>query len=230
MSKFCAYCGTALKEEALFCQSCGARQPVMTASPAPVTEQNPTSIGSGTYPATPASQAPQTGTVVKKKPVKALLICGIAVVAAIVVILFLTVGGSKREAPFFGLERGDSVEDVEKAMGDPDDFQDNYMNNYNYYYEDIEFLDMTGYLDVHFKMDKVNTLKYVSSYASKGDYNDAVDYYTKKYGEPEYEYTDTSGSSGDYTYWDMDGGTRLVVEYYSASKFSPSHVYIRIYS
>lgn len=40
MNKFCTYCGTSLREDAVFCQSCGTRQPVLAASSAPVVLKN----------------------------------------------------------------------------------------------------------------------------------------------------------------------------------------------
>lgn len=166
----------------------------------------------------------------KKKRIGILAVCGLILIAAVAAVFLIFGNGLMREAPFYGIEKGDSVEDVERIMGDPDDFDDNYLRNFHYYYEDIDFLDMTGYLDVHFKMDKVNSLNFVCSRASTDDYEDAVDYYTKKHGEPDYEHVDTTGSSGDYTYWNMEDGTCLMIEYYSASTYSPSKVYVKVFN
>ena len=227
MGKYCQQCGVALEDKDLFCCICGARQATLHSSVKPVAPQNNISESSTVHVYTEHASA-----TAQKKRTKPLLIGGIILVitlAIVVICLVLPSTSAKREPPFFGVERGDSIDTVEKRLGTPDDFQDNGLRNFDYYYE-VEFLDMDGYLEIHFELDKVDAL-YFHYYSTTTiiEYEDAVDYYIEKYGEPD----ETGGdyySTGEYTFWLLNNNTGLRVKHYPGTRFSEAHLEIAIYS
>ncbi len=230
MNKFCIHCGTALREEALFCPNCGTKKEIREELPTPEitvcqkeTANRNVDIGAlikKTY----TWVATQAG---KRK--KLLLIVGVAIVAVVAIALMF---GNKGSAPFFGVERGDPVKTVEQKMGDPDDFENNGSQNYRYYYEDIKFLKMEGYVDIHFELDRVNTLRFIDSSASMRDYDDAVKYYTKQYGKPigtNSNYSDYYSAS-EIAFWNMDDGSMMSVEYHSSAAYEPPTLTVYVYN
>ena len=112
-------------------------------------------------------------------------------------------------------------------MGTPKYFDNNGFGNFNYTYDDIEFLGMNGTLEVHFELNMVDSLRFEIDWVSKSDYEEAVEYYTKKYGKP----IDTSDYYSDpaRTWWELDDGTYLTVEYYAGSRYGSSELQIEIF-
>lgn len=230
MNKYCVHCGTALREEMLFCPNCGTKKEKQEemATAEILHCQNEAENKSTDIRALAKKAYAWVAEQVSKRK-KVLLICG--VVIAVVVAISLIFGG-KGDAPFFGIERGDSVQTVEKKLGTPDDFDDNGSQNYRYYYYDIKFLNMEGYLDIHFLLDKVDNIHFEDSWASMDDYEDAVEYYTKQYGEPSTKYSDYSDyySESECAIWDLDNGNAMRVEYYGVAQYESPTLTIYVYN
>lgn len=230
MNNFCANCGTALREEMLFCPACGTKKGEQEKEE--LAEMADVQIKTGNKDADIVGNFKNACTKITKldgKKKKALLIGGILIVVTLVLAI---VSGNKGKAPFFGIERGDSVKTVEQKMGDPDDFDNNGSRNYNYYYDNIKFLKMEGYVDIHFELDKVDTLSFECSYASMSDYEEAVKYYTKQYGEPIAKNSNYSDyySVSECAYWSMDDGSRMELEYHSAAAYEPPSLSVYVYN
>ncbi len=225
MIKDCQECGAALEDAASTCYSCGAQQSI---------SDSPTTIPQGSTPSNSIVQglARIWSDTTPKKRKKMLLICGASLIIAVaVIVLALSGARTNREPPFFGIQRGDSVETVEKILGAPDDFEDNGLRNFNYDY-DVEFLNIDGYISIHFELDKVDTL-YFYNYgtASINEYEDVIKFYTKKYGESEPVVGGNSYSSGErIAFWLLDNNTGLRVKYTPGSFFSNARITIAIYS
>ncbi len=218
MSTHCANCGTPLQEDALFCPSCGSKQTdLCKASQSDALESQNTPANppvSAKHPHTP------TWTATMQNP-KVIFIGAAILCVAVVIWLLLANGIFHKEAPFFGIQRGDSVEKVEQQLGTPDDFDDNGMRNYDYYYDHIEFLDMEGYVKFHFELDKVDSYIFVYHPGTADGYNDAVKHYTKKYGSPDATISDYAQSynESECSVWKMDDGTTMRVRYHSGTTY-----------
>lgn len=229
MNKFCIHCGTALSEEALFCPNCGTKKEATGEFPTTETTVCPKETenrAADIMACMKKAYAKIIAVVAKRK--KLFLIGGVAIVAVVAMVLMF---GNKGNAPFYGIERGDPVKTVEQKMGDPDDFENNGLQNYRYYYEDIKFLKMEGYVDIHFELNKVNTLRFIDSSAGMSDYEDAVKYYTKQYGNPigtNSNYSDYYSAS-EIAYWNMDDGSMMSVEYHSSAAYEPPTLTVYVY-
>lgn len=154
-----------------------------------------------------------------------------ALLLVISIVFSLTGCLARQDPPFFGINRGDTSESVKQRLGTPDEFDDNGLQNFNYYYTYIEFLDMTGFLNIHFKMSMVYTLTFETNIANMSDFDRAVEYYTEKNGEPIQYKLDYS----DYYYesacaiWRLENGNLLSIEYHSAGIYEKPALRVKIY-
>ena len=226
MGKFCVHCGAAMSDNALFCTVCGVRQDSFTTQSAP--NGQPIVYQQPVYNVQSSLVSP---TAKNKKVGIVIAVCVAVLIVAIVGICLIVGNGSGDDLPFRGVKRGDSVEEVEKILGEPNDFDDNGMNNFHYYYENVEFLDMKGYVDIHFKLSKVDTLGYYCNTGTMNKYDSAVEYYTEKYGEPISNDSDYSDyfSETECSSWKLDDGSVLRIEYHSAAGYEKPVVSIKIY-
>ena len=228
MDEFCAHCGAAMTEDALFCKACGTRKSSLTAptesSARAITHPHITS----TETTLSKEQLPQASDIIKKKT--KIAICVALLVTTIAGFFLFNESGVNTELPFRGIMRGSTVEEVEKQLGTPDDFEDNGGSNFNYYYFDVEFLEMKGYVNIHFELSKVYTLSFICNTGTMQGYNRAVEYYTKKYGEPNVTNSDYSDyySESERSLWEFEDGSYMELAYHSAGVYEKPTVSIRI--
>lgn len=247
MSKYCTKCGTELSEEALFCHSCGTPQKIPAVQP-DITGSAEPNIPTKT--AMSDMQAPHLTSSISiatffRKHKKILLICGMITVV-VAVILFLILGNISTDADrdttsekvtFLGLEKTDSVNTVKRKLGKPDNFVDNGSQNISYYYGDIEFLNITGTVAIHFSSNMVYEITFDcdtrEGYSvDMSNYEDVIDYYTRKYGEPSSQdsyFSSYYGMGSECAVWELDKGLRLEVEFQTLEWYSGYKLTIRIH-
>ena len=141
--------------------------------------------------------------------------------------------GNKGDAPFYGIEYASSYKKVESTMGKPDDVEDNGLQNFNYYYENISFLGQSGELRIHFELSKVDSMYYVYESFYEYDFEayveKVVSYYTKEHGDPASTY---NGSEKSMYYWELEDWDLSVETYLGrTSTFvsTPNKLYIQLY-
>lgn len=227
MSKYCAYCGSALMDGDLFCSSCGAKQPAM---PVPAISQACEAQGVSADMSAEQLDTQKTTPGSKKKRTRVVILSGIIMVVVAAILFWAISKGLSNKPPFYGIQLGTGAEEVEKKLGKPDDIDDNGMSNFHYYYEEVEFLGMKGYVDYHFERDRLDTMRFISSAGTMNGYNEAVQYYTKKYGEPSTTISNFSDyyAESERAFWELEDGTNLMVEYHSYGRIEPPRLCVEI--
>lgn len=185
--RYCPNCGTPNPQGACFCARCATKLPPMPEAPK-------------------AAGFPEPPSAPSKKSRKLLpIVMGILIVGILIAaVLYFTRDGD----PFGKIYDLTAREDIEDALGEPEEEWGGYQNASNefvrYYYGD--FLGKFGYLDIKYRDDEAALFRvsvYVYSEEEAHDYIRAVrSFYAKKFGSP------TETESGSYE-WSLEDGSTL---------------------
>ena len=90
---------------------------------------------------------------------------------------------------------------------------------------------MRGSLTIHLEIDKVQNLKFSYSGGNMTQYDNTVNYYTKKYGTP----VKTDLNFDEYypesavAFWYLDDGSVLCVNYHASKSYYTAELSVEIY-